>query len=90
MVSKLSKMSLVVESMDERESKIIIRVQGKDTPRCPACAGSQVSYHSRYYRTVRDLPWQGRPLQIQLHIRRFRCRNADCQRKIYLPNDCRP
>jgi hypothetical protein len=26
--------------MDERESKIIIRVQGKDTPRCPACAGS--------------------------------------------------
>ena len=74
---------LVVESMDERESKIIIRVQGKDTPRCPACAGSRVSYHSRYYRTVRDLPWQGRPVQIQLHIRRFRCRNADCQRKIF-------
>src|ERR1017187_4257126 len=51
---------LAVERMDERESKIIIRVQGKDTPRCPACAGSQVSYHSRYYRTVRDLPWAGR------------------------------
>src|SRR5450755_3874106 len=74
---------LVVESMDERESKIIIRVQGKDTPRCTACAGSQVSYHSRYYRTLRDLPWQGRPVQIQLHIRRFRCRNADCRRKIF-------
>src|SRR5450631_4076431 len=74
---------LAVESMDERESKIIIRVQGKDTPRCPACAGSRVSYHSRYYRTLRDLPWQGRPVQIQLHIRRFRCRNADCQRKIF-------
>ena len=74
---------LAVESMDERESKIIIRVQGKDTPRCPACAGSRVSYHSRYYRTLRDLPWQGRPVQIQLHIRRFRCRNADCRRKIF-------
>ena len=74
---------LVVESMDERESKIIIRVQGKDTPRCPACAGSRVSYHSRYYRTLRDLPWQGRPVQIQLHIRRFRCRNDDCRRKIF-------
>ena len=64
-------------------AKIIVRVRSEQTPSCPACAGSQVSYHSSYRRTLRDLPWQGRAVQIHLLTRRFRCHNAACQRKIF-------
>ncbi len=42
-----------------------------------------MSYHSRYVRRLRDLPWQGRPVEIHLQTRRFRCRNLECARKIF-------
>jgi hypothetical protein len=32
---------------------------------------------------MRDLPWQGRQVEIHLQARRFRCRNKECLRKIF-------
>jgi transposase len=32
---------------------------------------------------MRDLPWQGRQVEIHLQTRRFRCRNAECEQKIF-------
>jgi transposase len=32
---------------------------------------------------VRDLPWQGRQVEIHLQTRRFRCLNKKCARKIF-------
>jgi transposase len=32
---------------------------------------------------LQDLPWQGLTVQIHLRIRRFRCRNRDCPRKVF-------
>jgi transposase len=32
---------------------------------------------------VRDLPWQGRQVEIHLQTLRFRCRNKGCARKIF-------
>ena len=32
---------------------------------------------------MRDLPWQGRQVEIHLQTRRFRCRNKECDRKIF-------
>jgi hypothetical protein len=32
---------------------------------------------------MRDLPSQGRPVEIHLQTRRFRCRNAECEQKIF-------
>src|SRR5215467_1295580 len=74
---------LVLEGVDEIESGVMVRVRAKETPRCPACSSSQVSYHSCYDRTMRDLPWQGKPVRIRLRARRFRCQNASCGRKIF-------
>ena len=74
---------LALEGVDETESGVIVRVRAKGTPRCPACFDFRVSYHSRYERYLRDLPWQGRQVRIRLQARRFRCRNADCDRKIF-------
>src|SRR5258708_11834103 len=74
---------LVLEGADEAAEGIVLRVHARKKPRCPACVGSAVSYHSQYRRRLRDLPWQGRRVQIELRVRRFRCRNRQCPRRIF-------
>jgi transposase len=32
---------------------------------------------------MRDLPWQGRQVEIHLQTRRFRCRNEQCEQRIF-------
>jgi transposase len=39
--------------------------------------------HSRYRRTVRDLPCAGVPVVLKLGLRRFVCRNRWCPRRIF-------
>jgi transposase len=74
---------LILEAVEETADGIVFRVRGKHTPRCPACFESRVSYHSRYMRRMRDLPWLGKRVEIHLQARRFRCRNNACDRKIF-------
>ena len=74
---------LVLESVEETAAGILVRVRAKGNPQCPTCFGSQVSHHSEYERSVLDLPWQGRQVHLRIRTRRFRCRNADCQRKVF-------
>jgi transposase len=78
----------VLESVGETEAEVIVRVHARETPRCPVCSGSKVSYHSRYQRRLRDLPWSGKTVQIHLCTRRFRCGNKQCRRKIFA--ECPP
>jgi transposase len=74
---------LILEATEETANGIVFRVRAKEPPRCPACLKSRVSYDSRYVRRMRDLPWQGRQVEIHLQTRRFRCRNKECDRKIF-------
>jgi len=74
---------LVLETVEETAGGIVFRALTKRLPCCPACLQSRVSYHSRYVRRMRDLPWQGRRVEIHLQTRRFRCRNTACSRKIF-------
>jgi transposase len=39
--------------------------------------------HSRYGRTLADLPWLGVAVSVQLTVRRFVCGNADCIRRVF-------
>ncbi len=50
---------------------------------CPACAQVSQRLHSRYQRTLADLPWQGRPVVLQVQARRFRCLNPSCARQTF-------
>lgn len=50
---------------------------------CPTCGRSSNHVHSRYWRRLRDLPWQGSPVELRVEVRRFRCRGRDCPRKTY-------
>lgn len=40
---------------------------------CPACGQSSSRVHSRYWRTLQDLPWQDRAVTWRVEVRRFRC-----------------
>jgi transposase len=53
------------------------------TAPCPLCQRSSGRRHSRYHRTLADLPWNGIAVQIRLQTRRFFCDNDACQRRIF-------
>jgi transposase len=50
---------------------------------CPACGKRSSRVHSRYTRTLADLPWQGIPVSLRLSARRFFCDEGPCERAIF-------
>ena len=50
---------------------------------CPGCRNESRRIHSRYKRRLKDLPWEGIPVQIELRVRRFFCRTEDCGHQIF-------
>jgi len=53
------------------------------TAACPCCGIASTSIHSRYQRSLSDLPSAGRAVQIKVKVRRFRCNQPDCQRRVF-------
>lgn len=51
--------------------------------RCPRCHRTSSRVHSRYRRTIADLPWHGVVVKLELYTRRFRCQNTLCTRQIF-------
>lgn len=50
---------------------------------CPVCDQQTARLHSHYRRTVADLPWGGRHVRVVLNVRKFRCAEPECPRKIF-------
>ena len=50
---------------------------------CPRCGTSSDRIHSRYRRTVADLPCQNRAVVLRLIVRKFRCPQPDCPQSIF-------
>jgi transposase len=50
---------------------------------CPFCSVPSRRIHSRYVRNLADLPWQGIPVAIELHTRRFFCDTPGCAQRIF-------
>jgi transposase len=60
---------------------------------CPLCSKPTTRIHSRYRRTVADLPSAGRKLVLSLLVRKFFCQTSDCSRRIFaerFPDIVRP
>lgn len=53
------------------------------TAACPLCQASSRRVHSRYYRTLQDIPCTSFALRLQLRVRKFFCLNEECQRRIF-------
>jgi Transposase/zinc-finger of transposase IS204/IS1001/IS1096/IS1165 len=51
--------------------------------RCPLCGKRSSKVHSRYERTIADLPWRKVSLTLKIPARRFFCANRRCERTIF-------
>ncbi|MDQ2998246.1 MAG: ISL3 family transposase, partial [Chloroflexota bacterium] len=50
---------------------------------CPRCQAPATRLHSRYQRTLADLPVLQRQVCLLLHVRRFFCDNATCPQRTF-------
>jgi transposase len=50
---------------------------------CPLCKEPSRAIHSRYDRTIADLPWASMPVRLSVHVRKFFCRNSACPRAVF-------
>lgn len=72
---------LAIDRMTTEEDRIVVEahVAGGGAA-CPDCGGHAGRVHSRYWRTIADLPLAERPVVLRLRVRRFRCPRSDCPR----------
>lgn len=76
--------AISLESFVSQEARIILRVRAvREQSKCPLCLTDSGSLHSRYIRRVADLPWHGVAVRLELHSRKFHCRNEVCRRKVF-------
>ena len=50
---------------------------------CPTCGTVSRRIHSRYWRSLADLPSHGRRVQLRLEAHRFRCIDRHCHQRIF-------
>ena len=53
------------------------------TATCPLCGHRTARVHSRYSRTLADLPWAGAAVRLTLRVRKFFCTLAACPRRVF-------
>lgn len=75
-------LQLVRLEADEQSLIAIVETTSSEAL-CPLCHCRSESIHSRYTRAVADLPWAGWAVRLKLHVRRFFCRNPECQGRIF-------
>jgi transposase len=67
----------------EQERLTLVVVPTRRTGICPLCQRKSSRIHSHYERTLADLPWGSRPIRLRVRVRRFRCVNRHCSRRIF-------
>src|SRR5215213_6648371 len=79
-----SSLTLVLEKIIQHHSSLTLVVKATRTQaECPRCHRPSSRVHSYYIRTVADLPWHGIAVRLELHTRRFRCKNSLCTRRVF-------
>ena len=74
------------------EDMIYIYVKSnREECECPYCHATSKKVHSRYERRFRDLPIQGKKVEIVLDNQKYFCGNPDCDHKTFAEKfDCLP
>ena len=68
--------------VDRQRVTLFVSTTGSGA-KCPVCGRYFGRVHSRYTRTVADLPWHGVPVSLHIRVRRFFCENSSCKRVIF-------
>lgn len=80
-----AKARLRLQSIEFQDDVVIVRATPESSSACcPTCQRSSTVIHSRYWRVLRDLPFQGRAVKLHVEVRRFRCRDRNCIRKTFV------
>ena len=74
---------LNVSAVEWDASRRLVTVYSRKRARCPMCGVESRSRHSVYSRTLGDLSVQGMPVLVNARVRRWRCRNDRCDRRIF-------
>ena len=77
-----SEAELVCFRQKDGAIEIELRAHQHSSP-CPSCGQHSSRVHSRYRRTIADLPWAGLQAYILLQTRRFFCVDERCSRLIF-------
>src|SRR5260370_5172766 len=75
--------NLKVLAVERNETDWTVSVNGRNHATCPVCGIRSISRHSSYRRTLHDLPAQGTPVTVRARLTRWRCRNDQCERRIF-------
>jgi transposase len=73
----------VEELLLENQVLTLVLASTQPTKCCPVCSQPSPRVHSRYTRTLADLPCQGRLVRLQIEVRRFRCVEPTCRRATF-------
>jgi transposase len=82
-----------VERDELRRALTLFVTSTARTALCPECEQPSHRSHSRYWRTIADLPWAEYTVQVRVALRKWRCGTTDCRRRIFcerLPMITRP
>jgi hypothetical protein len=62
---------------------ILVVTSIQTTSTCPSCHQPATRVHSRYERTIADLPWASLIVRLHLRVRRFFCPTTGCSHRIF-------
>jgi transposase len=69
---------------DDAHAQITLLISSTQAAaQCPGCNAPARHVHSRYTRTLADLPWSGYRVTWRLRVRKFFCRHSTCPRHIF-------
>lgn len=72
----------VLQVLSDADSLTVVTAARPRPVVCPVCR-TPSRRHGFYERILADLPWQGRPVRLRVHVRRFRCTNPACTRRTF-------
>ncbi len=72
---------LVVEDVFDEGERVVVWARTPDGPAlCPGCGAGSARIHGYHWRTVTDLPLDGRPVIVYVQVRRLICSTLNCRR----------
>ncbi len=75
---------LSLEVVSREKETLLLHVRSSQAEgTCPGCHQISRRVHSRYTRTLADLPCQAQMVRLHLQVRRFFCDEATCPRKTF-------
>jgi transposase len=85
----LSSAGLLIDEVEIAPDRLVIRARCRAAVgNCPDCGRPSEQVHSRYERRLSDLPSHGRAVQMHVAVRRFRCAEPGCGRRIFAEPLC--